>query len=107
METVPIDQLIAVTAPLISKNNIIICTYSSSSGSLVIDVDKTFAQEICRLLYEPKRNTIAVHGIKTIWEDLKIMEPDTQWDLIICTKLLAYLLHPEWEEHQYYLSYLL
>ncbi len=106
MESVPSDHLIAVTAPLISKKNIIIGAYSPSSGSVVIDLDKRFAEEICRILYQPKRNRIAVHGIKTIWEDLKIVEPDARWDLIICTKLLAYLLHPEWDEHQYYLSYL-
>ncbi len=76
MDSVAPNELMSLTAPLISKHNIIIGAYSPSSGSVVIDVDKRFSQEISRILYEPKHNRIAVHGIKTIWEDLKIAEPD-------------------------------
>ncbi|MEW6532043.1 MAG: DNA polymerase [Thermodesulfobacteriota bacterium] len=64
------------------------------------------AQQTCRMLYEPKHNKIAVHGIKTVWQDLHISDPAFNTDSIICTKLITYLLHPEWEEHQYFLGYL-
>ncbi len=100
------DMPIGITAPLKTRDSVIISIYNDAMGSVVIHVDKSLAQETCRILYEPKHNKIAVHGIKTVWQELQISDPVFKPDSIVCTKLLAYLLHPEWEEHQYLLSYL-
>ena len=106
LKDIPADMPVGITAPLKTRDNVIIGVYSDAMGSVVIHVDKSVAQETCRILYEPKHNKIAVHGIKTIWQDLHISDPAFRADSIICTKLIAYLLHPEWEEHQYLISYL-
>ena len=73
---------------------------------MIVHVNLSLADETCRIFYLPNHNQIAVHGIKTIWQDLQINVPAVEADYIVCTKLLAYLLHPEWEEHQHFLGYL-
>lgn len=104
---IPADMPVGITAPLKTRDSVIISIYSDAMGSVVIQVDKSVAQETYKILYEPKHNKIAVHGIKTIWQDLQISDPAFNPDSIVCTKLIAYLLHPEWKEHQYLLSHLM
>lgn len=104
LEQVPEQELISITAPLRSQRDVFIGMYTHMYKYVIIHVHEMFAENVFRLLYEPQSHRVVFHGIKTIWEDLKISEPCIRADKIICTKLLAYLLHPEWEEHEYFLT---
>ena len=106
LKQIPPDVLIGITAPLKTRDHVIISIYNEIDGSIIVHVDKSLALQTCRILYEPKYNKIAVHGIKTVWQDLQISDPVFKLDYLICTKLIAYLMHPEWDEHQYFLGYL-
>jgi len=103
-EQVPEQELISITAPLRSQRDVFIGMYTHIHKYVIIHVHEMFAEKVFKLLYEPQSHRLVFHGIKTIWEDLKISEPHARLDKIICTKLLAYLLHPEWEEHEYFLT---
>lgn len=104
LEQVPDQELLSITAPLKSQRDIFIGMYTETHNYIIIHVHEMFSEKLFNLLYEPRRHKIAVHGIKTIWEDVKITEPQARLDLITCTRLLSYLLHPEWEEQQYLLT---
>jgi DNA polymerase-1 len=106
LEQIPDDILVAVTAPLKTRDHVIICIYNDALGDVAIHVVKSLAEQVYKIVYEPKRRPIAVHGIKTIWHDLQIVAPTSHAAPIICTKILAYLLHPEWKEHRYFLGHL-
>lgn len=104
LDKVPEQELISITAPLKSQKDVFIGMYTETHKYVIIHIHDIFVETVFRLLYEPTSHRVVFHGIKTIWEDLRISEPHVRLDQIICTKLLAYLLHPEWEEHEYFLT---
>ena len=104
LEQVPEQELISISAPLRSQKDVFIGMYTQTYGYVIIHIHDMFAEKVFKLLYEPTSHRVVFHGIKTIWEDLGISKPRVRSDQVICTKLLAYLLHPEWEEHEYFLT---
>jgi DNA polymerase-1 len=91
-------QLIALTAPLILDQTVIIGFYNISGDQGCIEVPKEESNKLGRLLFQPTRTRIAVHGLKRIWmalEEPGISTSELDLDLVIDTKLMAYLLNPD------------
>ena len=102
----PSEDTIGVSSPLVSRELVIIGLHSPSQGPMCINIHINMLKEVATLLYESPSHSIAVHGIKAIWEDLGNREPGTRLDMVTCTRLISYLLHPEWDDYQYRLDYL-
>jgi DNA polymerase I-like protein with 3'-5' exonuclease and polymerase domains len=85
---------VAVTAPLLLEDELLVGYYSSeTSGCAVIRAAEAY--KVSRMLYQPKTSAVKVHGLKRIWEVLHIGTRDVDLDLIHDTKLMAYLLDPD------------
>lgn len=88
-------QLIALTAPLILDQEVIVGFHGTFGDHGCIEIPRVDLKKVCRLLYQPTRTRIAVHGLKRIWEARGIGTSELDLDLIIDTKLMAYLLNPD------------
>jgi DNA polymerase I len=88
-------QLIALAASLILDDSVIVGFHGALGDQGCIEVPKVEFNEVGRLLFQPTRTRIAVHGLKRIWEHLGIGTSELNLDLITDTKLMAYLLNPD------------
>jgi DNA polymerase I len=88
-------QLIALTAPLLLDHTVIVGFYRTSGDNGCMEVSEVEFNQSRRLLFQPTRTRIAVHGLKRIWEYLNIDTSELDLDLVIDTKLMAYLLNPD------------
>ena len=89
------EQLVALTAPLILDHTVIVGFYNTSGDQGCIEVPEVEFNQLGRLLFQPTRTRIAVHGLKRIWEYLDIGTSELDLDLVTDTKLMAYLLNPD------------
>ena len=92
------EDPVALTAPLILVHTVIVGFYRNSEDQGCIEVTEVEFNPIARLLYQPARTKIAVHGLKRIWEELEAPDIGTSeldLDLVTDTKLMAYLLDPD------------
>lgn len=60
------DRLIALTAPLLLDNTVIVGFYKSSDDQGCIALPEVEINSLGRLLIQPDRTKIAVHGLKRI-----------------------------------------
>jgi hypothetical protein len=91
-------DLVALTAPLMLDHTVIIGFYRSPEDQGCIEFPEVEFNPIARLLYQPARTKIAVHGLKRIWEELEatgIGASELDLDSVTDTKLMAYLLNPD------------
>ncbi len=98
---IQLDHPVALTAPLIIDDRVIIGIYCELTGSACIHVDTHTFIEIKHFLYDPQWFRLLVHGIKRIWENHEIGNLDTHTHLIADTEMMAYLLDSGREEHEY------
>jgi DNA polymerase I len=89
------DQLIALTAPLILDKMVIVGFHNTFRNQGCIEIPWVEFNEVGRLLFQPTRTRIAVHGLERIWEHLDIGTSDLDLNLVTDTKLMAYLLNPD------------
>lgn len=94
-EFLPREQLIALAAPLILDNTVMVGFHSISGDQGCIEVPEVEFNQVGKLLFHPAHTRIAVHGLKRIWEYLDIGTSELNLDLVTDTKLLAYLLNPD------------
>jgi DNA polymerase I len=103
LDTLSSGVPVAVTAPLLLEDELLVGYYSGeNSGCAVILVADM--PRLGRMLYEPKTSAVRVHGLKRIWEMLYIGTRDVSLDLIHDTKLMAYLLDPDADDQELTLS---
>jgi DNA polymerase I len=88
-------QLIALSAPLELDHKVIVGFYSTTGDRGCIEILGVEIDRLARLLFQPTRTRIAVHGLKRIWECLTIGTAKLNLDLVTDTKLMAYLLNPD------------
>ena len=103
---VQLETPVAVTAPFIFHDRVIIGLYGLSVQHACVDVSLEEFQLIKKFLYEPQRCRLAVHGISRIWRDLRLGDEHTRTDLILDTELMAYLLNSEGYKKDYSVSHL-
>lgn len=101
-----LDRPVAVTAPLIIADRVLVGLYCELSGTAVVDVPVQEFQELKSHLYEPKWFRLLVHGIKRIWERLDLGSYDTAYQHIADTELMAYLLDSGRPHQEYSLAHL-
>jgi DNA polymerase I-like protein with 3'-5' exonuclease and polymerase domains len=101
-----LDHPVALTAPLIADDEVIIGLYCELTGSACIHIDTYKFIDLKRFLYDPIGHRVLVHGIKRIWENHQIGSLFTSTNLVSDTEMIAYLLDSGREEHEYSLSYL-
>jgi DNA polymerase I len=89
------QDLVALTAPLILDHSVIAGFYRNFEHQGCIEVPQVEFNRLGRLLFQPTRTRIAVHGLKRIWEYLNTGSSELDPDLVIDTKLMAYLLNPD------------
>jgi DNA polymerase I-like protein with 3'-5' exonuclease and polymerase domains len=89
------EDPVALTAPLILVHTVIVGFYRNSEDQGCIEVTEVEFNPIARLLFQPTRTKIAVHGLKRIWEFLNIGTSELNLSLVTDTKLMAYLLNPD------------
>jgi DNA polymerase I len=89
------EGLVAFTAPLVLDETVFVGFYGSSGVSGCIEVPLAEFSALGKLLYQPTRTRIDVHGLKRIWEYLDLGASELDLDLVTDTKLMAYLLNPD------------
>ena len=97
---------VAVTAPFIFHDRVIIGLYGQSVQRACVDVSSDEFELIKKFLYEPRWHRLAVHGINRIWRDLNLGDEHTRTELILDTELMAYLLNSAGHAEDYTLSHL-
>jgi len=101
-----LDHPVALTAPMIVDDQVIIGMYCAPIGSACIHIDIHKFLTLKHFLYDPKRFRLLVHGIKRIWENHEIGNLDTHTFVIADTEIMAYLLDSGRDETEYSLSHL-
>jgi len=101
-----LDHPVALTAPMIVDDQVIIGMYCESIGSACIHIDIHKFIDLKHFLYDPKRFRLLVHGIKRIWENHEIGNLDTYTHVIADTEIMAYLLDSGRDKTEYSLSHL-
>ncbi len=101
-----LDTPIAITAPFIDNQRVIIGLYSRIFEYACIDTSITEFQSIKEFLYYPQTFRTATHGIQRIWKTLELPDYDTNAGLILDTEILAYLLNSGKDKSEYSLSHL-
>lgn len=101
-----LEHPVALTAPLIADDQVLIGLYCDVIGSACIHMDIHEFTDLKQLLYDPEWFRLLSHGIKQIWEELEIGALDTHTHLIADTEIMAYLLDSGRAEPEYSLSYL-
>lgn len=101
-----LDQPVALTAPLIVDDQVLIGMYCHLTGSACIHIDINEFVDLKHFLYDPKWFRPLVHGIKRIWENHGVGTLDTYTDAIYDCELMAYLLDSGRDRHEYSLSLL-
>jgi DNA polymerase-1 len=99
-----LDHPVALTAPLIVDDQVLIGMYCHLTGSACMHLDINKLVDLKHFLYDPKLFRLLVHGIKRIWENHEIGTLDTYTDAIYDSELMAYLLDSGRDEHEYSLS---
>jgi hypothetical protein len=66
------EQQIALTAPLILDKMVIVGFHTASGDQGCMQVSEVEFNQLGRLVFQPTRARIAVHGLKRIWEYLGI-----------------------------------
>jgi DNA polymerase I len=89
------EGLVAFTAPLIMDERVFVGFCGSPGDSGCIEVSLAEFSLLGKLLFQPTRTKIAVHGLKRIWEYLDLGTSELDLDLVNDTKLMAYLLNPD------------
>lgn len=89
------EDLVALTASLIVDRTVIVGFYSTSGDQGCIEIPKVEFNPLAKLLFHPTHTKIVVHGLKRIWEYLGVGTSELDLDLVIDTKVLAYLLNPD------------
>jgi DNA polymerase I len=89
------EDLLALTAPLMLDHSVVAGFYRSSEDQGCIEIPEVEFNPIARLLYQPARTRIAVHGLKRILEFLRVGNSELVLDSVTDTKLMAYLLNPD------------
>ncbi len=100
------DAPVAVTAPFIAEDRVLIGLYGSTLGHACIEVSLQEFEALKAFLYEPQGFRLAVHGIKRIWSSLKLGSKDTYTHLELDPELMAHLLNSGAPEADYTLSHL-
>ena len=103
---VQLETPVAVTAPFIFHDRVIIGLYGLTVQHACVDVSLDEFELIKKFLYEPQRCRLAVHGISRIWRDLRLGDEHTRTDLILDTELMAYLLNSAGHRKDYSVSHL-
>lgn len=101
-----LEHPLALTAPFIAEDQVIVGMYSAMMEFACIHVDIDTFINIKHFLYDPKWFRLMSHGIKRIWEEHEIGSLDTHTHLIADTEIMSYLLDSGRDEHQYSVSYL-
>jgi DNA polymerase I-like protein with 3'-5' exonuclease and polymerase domains len=97
-EFVSKEELVALTAPLVLDDTVIVGFYSTSGDQGCMEIPRLEFNPLAKLLFQPTHTRIAVHGLKRIWEALEAPDIGTSelnLDLVTDTKLMAYLLNPD------------
>ena len=100
------DTPVALTAPFITLNRVLIGLFGTTVGHACIDVSIQEFEALRIFLYEPKTFRVAVHGIKRIWETLDLSNNETNSHLVLDTELMAHLLNSGGDKEDYALSHL-
>jgi DNA polymerase-1 len=101
-----LDDPVAITAPLIWEDRVLIGVYCQTTGSSCIEVSVPEFQDLKSFLYDPKWFRLVVHGIKRIWEDYHVGSLDTNTGAVADTELMAWMWDSGRPEHEYSLTHL-
>ncbi|MFC1833869.1 DNA polymerase [Thermodesulfobacteriota bacterium] len=104
---------VAVTAPLIMNEHVLIGFAISAEESYCVDLSLTEFTDLCPTLYHGRMPTVAYHGLKRIWKflDDRGLRPAGETtnrsniSKIDDTRLMAYLLDPDSSDEVKYQDY--